>query len=73
VVLARPSDGAVLVLEGAAATVWLLLERPMDRDELVARLLTIVPGAASDSLDSVLDSVLDNALVLLGQEGLLDP
>lgn len=68
-VLARPSDGAVLVLEGAAATVWLLLERPMDRDELVARLLTHVPGAASDSLDSVLD----DALVLLGQEGLLDP
>lgn len=63
----------MLVLEGAAATVWLLLERPTDRDELVARLLTLVPGAAGDSLDSELDSMLDNALVLLGQEGLLDP
>ncbi len=70
VVLARPSDGDALVLSGAVATVWLQLEHRIAHADLLARLRALAADTGGDA-GVPLDTVLDEAVVMLDREGLL--
>jgi len=67
VVVARPGDGTVLVLGGAAATVWTLIDDARSYEWIVDRLRELQPAHP----DAALRQALDDALRLLADEGLL--
>ena len=57
--VARPSDGAALVLDATSTVVWVLLDEWLDRERLMAELADHFTESDPSELAGALDSVLD--------------